>query len=64
MKLECLALWEEKYLFTEQGETDKGFIGWLKGCFDEDRLVLSDMVMTGDNDYMARRAGRPWAHAR
>ena len=54
MKLERLALWDEKYLFTEQGETDKGYIGWLKGCFDEDRLVLSDMVMTGDNDYMIR----------
>ena len=33
MKLERLALWDEKYLFTEQGETDKGFIGWLKGNF-------------------------------
>ena len=54
MKLERLALWDEKYLFTEQGETDKGFIGWLKGNFNEDRLVLSDMVMSGDNDYMIR----------
>ena len=54
MKLERLALWDEKYLFTEQGETEKGFIGWLKGNFNEDRLVLSDMVMTGDNDYMIR----------
>ena len=55
MKLERLALWDEKYLFTEQGETDKGFIGWLKGNFDEDRLVLSDMEMTGDNDYPHRK---------
>ena len=54
MKLERLALWDEKYLFTEQGETEKGFIGWLKGNFNEDRLVLSDMVMAGDNDYMNR----------
>ena len=50
MKLESLALWDEKSLFTEQGETDKGFIGWLKGSFDEDRLILSDMVMSGDNN--------------
>jgi hypothetical protein len=49
MKLESLALWDEKSLFTEQGETEKGFIGWLKGSFDEDRLILSDMVMSGDN---------------
>ena len=54
MKLERLALWEERYLFTEQGETDKGFIGWLKGCFDEDRLVFSDMVMFGAADEMIR----------
>lgn len=54
MKLERLALWDEKYLFTEQGESEKGFIGWLKGNFNEDRLVLSDMVMTRDNDYMIR----------
>lgn len=54
MKLERLALWDEKYLFTEQGEIDKGFIGWLKGCFNEDRLVLSDMVMLGEADYMIR----------
>ena len=52
MKLERLSLWDEKYLFTEQGETDKGYIGWLKGCFDEDRLVLSDMVMTGAPIYL------------
>ena len=44
MKLERLALWEEKYLFTEQGETEKGFIGWLKGNFDEDGLKLSDII--------------------
>ena len=54
MKLERLALWDEKYLFTEQGETDKGFIGWLKSNFNEDRLVLSDMEITGENDYMIR----------
>lgn len=50
MKLESLALWDEKSLFTEQGEAEKGFIGWLKGSFDEDRLILSDMVMSGDNN--------------
>lgn len=54
MRLEHLALWEERYLFTEQGETDKGFIGWVKGCFDEDRLVFSDMVMLGAADDMIR----------
>ena len=43
MKLERLALWDEKYLFTEQGEPDKGYIGWLKGCFNEDRLVLPSL---------------------
>ena len=51
MKLESLALWEETNLFAEQGETAKGFIRWLKGYFDEDRLVISDMAMTGDNDH-------------
>ena len=52
MKLERLALWDEKYLFTEQGEPDKGFMGWLKGCFDEERLILSDMVKLGEADSM------------
>ena len=31
MKLERLALWEERYLFTEHGEAERGFAGWLKG---------------------------------
>ena len=54
MKLERLALWEEKYLFTEQGEVGKGFIGWLRGNFDEDTLVLSDMEMTKEYDHVIR----------
>ena len=54
MKLESLALWDEKSLFTEQGEMEKGFIGWLKGSFDEDRLILSDMVILGDSPPMIR----------
>lgn len=48
MKLERLALWEERYLFTEQGETDKGFIGWLSGCSDEDKMVFSDMEISSE----------------
>ena len=54
MRLEHLALWEERYLFTEQGEPEKGFIGWFKGYFDEDRLVFPDMVMLGEADEMIR----------
>lgn len=54
MQLERLALWAEKSLFTEQGETDKGFVGWLKGNFDADKLALSDMVMPGETDHMLR----------
>ena len=54
MKLERLALWDEKYLFTEHGEKEKGFIGWLKGCFDEDRLVLSNMEMREEADGLLR----------
>lgn len=54
MKLERLALWDEKSLFTEQGETAKGFVGWLKGCFVEDRAMLSDMELAVDVDYAIR----------
>ncbi len=53
MKLERLALWAEKSLFTEQGETDHGFVGWCKGNFNEDRMVLSDME-SADGDCMLR----------
>ena len=54
MKLESLALWEEKYLFTEQGDKDKGFVGWLKGMFFDGKLSLSEMNMSEDTDYMIR----------
>lgn len=54
MKLERLALWAEKSLFTEQGETDKGFVGWLKGNFGTGELSLSDMEPAGDGDRMLR----------
>ena len=54
MKLEHLALWDEKTLFTEQGETDKGFIGWLKGSFNEDKLSLSDMLLYKETDSMLK----------
>ena len=48
MKFERLALWAERELFTEQGEKSKGFLGWLKGCFSEESLVLSDMLSAED----------------
>lgn len=35
IKLESLALWEERYLFTEQGDSEKGFMGYVKGLFEE-----------------------------
>lgn len=54
MKLERLALWDERSLFTEQGETDRGFIGWFKGNFQEDRAIFSDMELTTDVDYAIR----------
>ena len=50
MRLERLALWEERYLFTEQGETEKGFVGWLKGCFETDGLVFSEPMLSGEAD--------------
>ena len=39
MKLESLLLWEEKYLFKDQGEVEKGFIGSIKGVFDTEGLI-------------------------
>lgn len=47
VKLESLALWEERYLFIEQGEICKGYIGWLMGCYNEDRLIFSGMEISG-----------------
>ena len=46
MKLESLLLWEEKYLFKDQGEVEKGFIGSIKGVFDGEGLKYSDVVMS------------------
>jgi len=54
MKLERLALWEEKYLFNEQGDREKGFVGWLKGTFFDEMLSLSEMDVSDDTDYMIR----------
>ena len=50
MKLERLALWEERYLFTEHGEADRGFIGWLKGCFETGGLAFSEPMLSGEAD--------------
>ena len=46
MKLESLLLWEEKYLFKDQGEVEKGFIGSIKGVFDGEGLIYSDVVIS------------------
>ena len=54
MRLERLALWAERYLFTEQGEMGRGFIGWLRGHFEKDRLVLADMTIVGEQDDKAQ----------
>lgn len=43
MKLERLALWTERSLFTEQGEAEKGFMGYVKGNF-EDTIRRMDNV--------------------
>ena len=43
MKLERLALWAERSLFTEQGEAEKGFMGYVKGNF-EDTIRRMDNV--------------------
>lgn len=50
MKLERLALWEERYLFTEHGEAERGFAGWLKGCFETDGSIFSEPILRGDAD--------------
>lgn len=50
MKLERLAMWDEQMLFTEQGEKQKGFVGWLKAYFFEDRPILSEMTDKPDTE--------------
>ena len=52
MKLECLMLWAERFLFTGQDGTEKGLIGWLKGSFTEDdRIVFTEMSGEADNRF-------------
>ena len=46
MKLESLLLWEEKYLFKDQGEVEKGFVGSIKGVFDTEGLIYSNVVIS------------------
>lgn len=38
MKLERTVLWAEKDLFWEDGDPDRGFLGFLRGCFGEDGI--------------------------
>ena len=42
MKLESLELWEEKDLFTEHSENDKGFVCYLKGTVYDGKISLSE----------------------
>ena len=35
MHFESLALWEEKYLFNERADNVKGYVGCVKGVFEE-----------------------------
>ena len=42
MKLESLELWEEKELFTEHSENDKGFVCYLKGTVCDGKISLSE----------------------
>ena len=50
MKLECLMLWAERFLFAGQDGTEKGLIGWLKGSFiEDDRIVFTEMSGEADN---------------
>ncbi len=44
MVLERLAMWSERALFTEQGEAEQGFIGWLKGYFGAGGLLLTSSM--------------------
>ena len=36
MVLENLALWKERYLLDEQGDQEKGYMGYVKGVFENE----------------------------
>ena len=42
MKIESLALWNEKYLFSEQGNESRGFFGYIRGCIQSDGSTSFD----------------------
>lgn len=42
-RLEPLALWDERELFTEQGKKERGFLGYIRCCFIfDDSTVQKD----------------------
>lgn len=48
MKLESLALWDERYLMNEHGENGEGFIGWLRGVYSDGSLSLGELTRVRD----------------
>lgn len=46
MKLESLELWEEKDLFTEHSENDKGFVCCIKGTVYDGKISLSEFLVS------------------
>ena len=42
MKIESLALWNEKYLFSEQGDKSRGFFGYIRGHIRSDGCTSFD----------------------
>lgn len=53
MKLESLAMWDEKALPTESGKAELGYLGYIRGSFDSEtdevKLSFTD-IRLDDND--------------
>ena len=55
MKLESLAMWDEKELPTESGKAELGFMGYVRGRFDDESgkavISLSDIHLTQMDEF-------------